>query len=83
MEQELIKQEDYEKGITGEQSFLYSKDINGYYKRKITVAGMPSGCYEYVTFDNFKIGASYKGKKQPKIVEGGVILRHVDFTIKK
>ena len=83
MEQELIKQEDYEKGINSEQSFLYSKDINGHYKRKITVAGMPSGCYEYVTFDNFKIGASYKGKKQPKIVEGGVILRHVDFTIKK
>ena len=83
MEQEIIKQEDYERGITGEQSFLYSKDARGYYKRKITVAGMPSGCYEYVTFKNFKIGASYQGKKQPKIVEGGVILRSVDFTIKK
>lgn len=83
MEQEIIKQEDYEKGIKGEQSFLYSKDSCGYYKNKITVAGMPSGCYPYVTFGNFKIGATYKGKKQPKIVEGGVILRGVDFTIKK
>lgn len=83
MEQEIIKQEDYEKGIKGDQSFLYSTDGSRYHKLKITVAGMPSGCYPYVNFDNFKIGASYKGKKQPKIVEGGVILRGVDFTIKK
>ena len=53
------------------------------YKLKITVAGMPKDCYEYVTFRNFKIGAKYKGKKLPKIVEGGVVLEEVDFTIKK
>lgn len=53
------------------------------YELKITVAGMPKGCYPYVNFRNFKIGASYKGKKQPKIVPGGVILSDVDFTIKK
>jgi hypothetical protein len=56
---------------------------NPEYELKITVAGMPKGCYPYVNFRNFKIGASYKGKKQPKIVKGGVILREVDFTIKK
>ena len=44
---------------------------------------MPKDCYEYVTFRNFKIGAKYKGKKLPKIVEGGVVLEEVDFTIKK
>ena len=53
------------------------------YEMKITVAGMPKGCYSEVTFENFKIGASYSGKKQPKIVKGGVILQDVDFTIKK
>ena len=53
------------------------------FEMKITVAGMPKGCYSEVTFDNFKIGASYTGKKQPKIVKGGVILKDVDFTIKK
>lgn len=53
------------------------------YELKITVAGMPKGCYEFVNFRNFKIGATYKGKKQPKIVQGGVILKDVDFTIKK
>jgi hypothetical protein len=56
---------------------------NPNYELKITVAGMPKGCYPYVNFKNFKIGASYKGKKQPKIVPGGVILSDVDFTIKK
>lgn len=53
------------------------------YEMKVTVAGMPKECYQYVTFENFKIGASYKGKKLPKQVEGGVILADVDFTIKE
>ena len=53
------------------------------YEMKVTVAGMPKNCHEQVTFRNFKIGATYKGKLQPKIVKGGVILKSVDFTIKK
>lgn len=53
------------------------------YELKITVAGMPKGCYPYVTFNNFKIGASYKGKMQPKMVKGGVVLADIDFTIKE
>ena len=52
------------------------------YELKITVAGMPKGCYPYVNFKNFKIGASYKGKMQPKMVKGGVVLSDIDFTIK-
>lgn len=83
IENHIIDEEDYEKGVTGEQGFLYSKDDNGCYRLKITVAGMPSGCYNQVTFKNFKLGATYRGKKQPKIVKGGVILRDVDFTIKR
>jgi len=53
------------------------------YKLKITVAGMPSECYDQVNFRNFKIGATYKGKKLPQRVKGGVILRSIDFTIKR
>ena len=53
------------------------------YSLKITVAGMPKGCYPYVNFNNFKIGASYKGKMQPKMVKGGVVLSDIDFTIKE
>lgn len=83
MENEIIDEESYLKGLEKEDSYLYNKDKNGFYKLKITVAGMPSGCYPYVTFNNFKIGAMYEGKKQPKLVKGGVILNSVDFTIKK
>lgn len=60
---------------------VYNSDPE--YKLKITVAGMPEECYEYVSFDNFEIGTSYKGKKQPEIVRGGVILRSIDFTIQE
>lgn len=90
IEDEIISEEDYikgtkenEEGEKPENHFLYSKDKDGYYKLKITVAGMPKGCYPYVTFKNFKIGAFYEGKKQPKMVKGGVVLNSVDFTIKE
>ena len=89
LEDEIISEEDYlkgkftESGELTENHFLYSKDNEGFYKLKITVSGMPKGCYEFVNFNNFKIGATYEGKNQPKIVKGGVILRSVDFTIKK
>lgn len=85
IEKELISEESYFKGIQKEDSFLYSKDLkkNEFYKLKITVAGMPKGCYQEVNFNNFKIGASYKGKKQPKNVKGGVILTDIDFSIKR
>lgn len=59
------------------------ENSNPEYKLKITVAGMPTTCHEFVNFDNFNIGASYKGKKQPKIVPGGVVLSEIDFTIKR
>lgn len=56
---------------------------NPEYELKITVAGMPKNCYQYVTFENFNIGASYKGKMQPKNVKGGVVLADVEFTLKQ
>ena len=51
------------------------------YHLKITVAGMPEECYDQVTFDNFKIGASYFGKKMPRVVPGGTVLIDGTFTI--
>ncbi len=50
---------------------------------KITCAGMPEQCYKYVTWENFREGQSYQGKLQPKHVQGGIILKDIDFTIKK
>lgn len=83
IEQAIIKEKDYETGIAGDEAFLYSKDKNNYYKLKITIAGMPHDCYDQVNFNNFNVGATYSGKKQPMMVKGGVILTSVDFTIKK
>lgn len=51
-------------------------------KLNVTVAGMPDRCYEHVTWDNFKPGTSYPGKFQMAHVPGGIILKHIDFTIK-
>lgn len=82
IENHVIDEDAYLKGLQGDEPYLYTKDANGFYYLKITVAGMPSNCYNQVTFKNFKLGASYSGKKQPKIVKGGVILREVEFTIK-
>ena len=83
LEDEIISEEKYLKGLKGEEPYLYSKDKDGFYKLKITVSGMPKGCYPYVNFNNFKIGASYKGKKKPTNVKGGVVLTDIDFTIKE
>ena len=47
----------------------------------ITCAGMPTRCYENVTWDNFFIGAVYSGKLQMSHVKGGIILKDVDFSI--
>lgn len=83
MELLVIDEVEYSKGKEGDTPFLYSKDENEYYKLKITVAGMPMNCQEQVTFDNFEIGAVYKGKRAPKVVSGGVVLKEVDFTINR
>ena len=49
----------------------------------ITCAGMPKQCYPFVTWENFHEGASYKGKLAPKHVKGGIVLKEIDFTIKR
>lgn len=47
----------------------------------ITCAGMPKSCYQYVTWENFKIGTEFKGKLRPKHVKGGIVLTDTEFTI--
>lgn len=50
---------------------------------KITCAGMPEQCYQFVTWENFHEGSSYSGKLQPKHVKGGIVLKEIDFTIQR
>lgn len=83
MEEQIITEKDYIKGINSEDSYLYKKRKNNYYFNKITVSGMPDSCYRHVNFNNFKIGSSYQGKLLPRNVKGGVVLEEVDFTIQK
>lgn len=49
----------------------------------ITCAGLPESCYPYVTWENFHEGVSYSGKLQMKHVKGGIILKDIDFSIKR
>ena len=70
--------EDWNHPDTWNNPDTYNKDL-----LNITCAGMPQQCYEYVTWENFQEGASYAGKLQPKHVPGGIVLKDIDFTIKK
>ena len=58
----------------------YIEEIDG--ELNITCAGMPSRCYKHVTWDNFIAGSSFEGKLQFTHVQGGVVLKDIDFTIK-
>jgi hypothetical protein len=49
----------------------------------IVCAGLPESCYPFVTWENFHDGAVYSGKLQMKHVKGGIILKEIDFSIKK
>ena len=48
----------------------------------ITCAGMPKSCYDFVSWENFKVGFTCGGKLVYKHVKGGVKLVETEFTIK-
>ncbi len=83
MENMIVSEDEYNEAIEGKHPYLCSKDKNGFYQLKITIAGMPEECYKNVTFKNFKFGAKYQGKLEPEAVPGGVVLKDVDFTINR
>lgn len=58
----------------------YIEEIDG--NINITCAGMPSRCYQHVTWDNFVKGSSFSGKLHFTHVKGGIVLKDIDFTIK-
>lgn len=47
----------------------------------VTAAGLPHGCHDQVTWDNFRPGVRYTDKLKPRRVPGGIILERIDFTI--
>ncbi|MBR4003569.1 MAG: hypothetical protein IKI95_05915 [Clostridia bacterium] len=50
---------------------------------KITCAGMPKSCYDFVEWEKFKEGFTCGGKLTFKHLKGGVKLVETEFTIKK
>lgn len=65
------------KNVKLQNKRYYYTEIN------ITCAGLPSQCYDYVTFENFKEGFSCHGKLMFSHVKGGVKLVDTEFTIKE
>lgn len=59
----------------------YIEEINN--EIKITCAGLPSRCYDFVTWENFRTGFKCGGKLIFKHVKGGVKLVETEFTIKE
>ena len=57
--------------------------LNSFREIKITCAGMPKSCYDFVEWKKFKTGFTCGGKLTFKHVKGGVILVETDFTIKE
>ncbi len=84
IEKHIITEKEYEKALSDDETIksLYTKEKDQYYKLKITVAGMPESCHDQVTFQNFRIGATYSGKLKHTTVRGGVVLEEIDFNIK-
>lgn len=81
IEDEIITEEEYNSKML-EFPYLCRKTENGYRFLKVTVAGLPASGYKYVTWDNFRGGAKYGGKLQPKRVAGGTVLNPTTYEIK-
>lgn len=53
------------------------------YHTEVHVAGLPARCHNQVTFENFRLGATYSGKLYQQRVNGGIVLIEGDFKIKE
>lgn len=84
-EEIYIDKKEYEDVLNdndNEYKNLYNRYDDIYTMYNITVSGMPNKCYPFFDFDSFDFGKSYKGKLQFNHVDGGIILKDIDFTIK-
>lgn len=52
-------------------------------KLHIAACGCPDSCHKYITYDNFRMGASYKGKLRTKMCKGGPQLVPCRFTVRE
>lgn len=80
IEDTILSDEEYSKKIIDYPKNCWKDDKNHWLK--ITVSGLPSKCYDQVTYDNFKAGTIYSGKLRPARVKGGTVLLPTTFEIK-
>lgn len=89
LEDLVLTEDEYNKGIEKDNDGSYSKDDKGFYRLSATIAGLPKKLGRYINFDNFNVGFSLLAsnpdidhKLTYKHVNGGVMLVETDFTIK-
>jgi hypothetical protein len=78
----VISEKKYRKMIKDRVIGAYEEDGKYYYLNTVC-AGMPMKCHEQVTWENFNVGSSFTGKLQPSHVAGGIVLKSIDFSIKR
>lgn len=62
------------------QKCYYGEKDDG--KKDVKIAGCPKNITENITFNEFKEGSTWNGKKIPKIINGGAVLVDTTFTLK-
>lgn len=83
IEELIITPEEKEKMIKdGEDERRFSERDGKTLFLNIVCAGMPTRCYPGVTWENFRLGKKYDGKLQMTHVQGGIVLKNIEFTLK-
>ena len=68
--------------LADEHKNIYNKILpNGRYITELKCAGMPDRVKQTVKWDDFYLGATFSGKLQHKVVNGGVCLMPVPYRI--
>ena len=83
IEDTIQNDKDIEKFIAENPDLIHHVNYETNSILKITSAGMPSSCYQYVTWDNFKSGNSFEGKLKINHVNGGIVFTEQPHTLKK
>ena len=83
VEDEYCDIEDIEKYINDNPDLVNHIDLNNNTILKITCAGMPSSCYKYVNWENFKIGNEFAGKLKISHTTGGIVLLDSPHTLRE
>lgn len=83
VEDEYCDIEDIKKYINDNPDLVNHIDLDNKTVLKITCAGMPSSCYKFVNWENFKIGNEFAGKLKISHTTGGIVLLDSPHTLRE